>query len=143
MNLRFGHVCDYATIGNNGKLIIVGVFDTVIARLRDDEGNVRLPLCYLVFRLECSIAEGAQHQVMIRIVDEDGNEVAPMAGVGTRFRPHAPGRPLSANGIINLQIGVPREGDYMFEIHVDGAVIGEIPFYVVPVPPAPERPDAK
>lgn len=96
MDFRFGHLCDYATQGANGKAILVGVFDQII-----NTGNapVRLPLCFLVFKLECSIAEGGNHRIQFRL--KDGEEVTLKGDDGSdldfdlgtqNFSPSGPGR---------------------------------------------------
>jgi hypothetical protein len=135
MDFRFGHLCDYAGVGNAGKLILVGLFDSVFTATLD--GPVAIPRSFLVFRLECGVAEGAQHAVAIRLIDEDGEEMMSLPSAEARFFISAPGRPLTANVIAELDIAVPHIGDYTFEIVVDGRRLGEVPFYVVPRPQPP------
>jgi hypothetical protein len=137
MDLRFGHLCDYATQGAASKLVLVGLFDQLLHRTPDEP--IRLPLCYLVFKLECSLSEGSAHQIRLRLKDgeeitlrdEEGKEVDFDLGAQT-FKPSGPGRPLIFQMIMALGgLSFPSVDDYAFEIKVDEKVIGEIPLYVL------------
>jgi hypothetical protein len=144
MELRFGHLCDYAGFGAGGKLILVGLFNQV---MHAGALPISLPLSYLVFRVECSIAEGADHEVRVRLKDEDEITVVNDEGEpvdfslgAPRFTPSGPGRPLGAQVIFQVVgIALPRTGDYAFEIRIDGAIVGEVPLYAVELAPRPPQ----
>lgn len=129
MNFRYGHLCDYAGIGNGGKLILIGLFDSVFTVSPD--GPIRVPRSFLVFRAECSVAEGTQHEVTLRLLDADMTVLMALENIAAQFVTSGPGRPLGANIIAELEIEVPGIGDYTFEVVVDGRVLGELPLYVL------------
>jgi hypothetical protein len=142
MELRFGHLCDYATLGAAGKLVLVGVFDTLFWAEQDQA--VGVPLSHLVFKLECSIAEGPDHAIHVRLKDEDEQTLNDAEGkpmdwdTGMHvYQLSGPGRPLSRMVLLTLQgLTVPSYGDYAFEIKVDGQIVGQVPFFVTTPPPS-------
>ncbi len=77
--MRFGHLADYATVDQSGKLILGGVFDIVYAPDHDAEV---IPVQFmLVASLTCSLADGLEHEVAVRLCDGEeqtiGNEIDP------------------------------------------------------------------
>jgi hypothetical protein len=140
MDLRFGHLCDYATVGAARKLILVGLFDQVTTPATRE--RIVLPLCYLVFKVECSLYEGSEHQIQVRLKDDDETTLQDADGremdfdLGQqRFTPSGRGRPLSIQVTLPcVGLSVPTHGDYAFEILVGGARLGDVRFYVVEPP---------
>lgn len=128
--MPFGHLTDYATVDASGKLIIAGLFEIVYAP--SVEAEVVPVIFTLVARLECSIADGLQHDIRIRFLDGEEEQVGEEMPVGIiAFSPTGPGRPYAAHVMAKfggLQIrGVD---DYRFVILVDGEPAGAIPLYV-------------
>lgn len=72
IQLGFGHFADYASLLGDGKLILVGIFDLIWSNGTEP---VRMPDCWLVFRLTGSVADGTEHEFMMRVVDEDGDDM--------------------------------------------------------------------
>lgn len=134
MKLVFGHLCDYAAIGQAAKLILVGIFDTlyVPASTRDP---VDFPLSYLVLSLECSIAEGSEHDIAIELRDFDEDLIRdPWTIKPAIFGLSGPGRPLGVKVVFPvLDAKLPGIGDYKFTVLVDGAPIADVPIYVAPI----------
>jgi hypothetical protein len=130
VTMRFGHLTDYATTDAGGKLIIAGIFDIAYAASVDAE--VVGIIFTLVARLECSIADGLEHDIRIQFVDgeEELVGVEMPAGVIT-FSPTGPGRPFAANVVAKFA-GLPIRGadDYRFVLLVDGQAVGAVPLYV-------------
>jgi hypothetical protein len=138
MELRYGHLCDYAGLGAAGKIIVVGIYDTLFSN--DPTEVVGFPLSYLVFKLECSIAEGHEHTISVRLKDDDeetlpDGEGKPMEwGTGIHgFVLSGPGRPLIRIVLLPIHgLAIPGHGDYAFEVIVDEKKIGSVPFFVAP-----------
>jgi len=133
IKLAYGHLCDYATQTQNGKLVLVGVFDRIFAK---NPQKIQIPSCYLVFDLQCSVGDGPDHLVELELLNEDEVSVTPRTTLdGFLFKPNGPGLPMRGRGIMQLVgLGVPRYGDYHFRIYVDGAAVGELPLFVSPTP---------
>lgn len=136
--VAYAHLCDYAGLGNNGKPIVVGIFDTVYHA--DEAGPVAMPLCYFITKIEASLATGTEHEVSVVIRHEDGEIVHQVDFGSVQFQATGPGRPLSA-AVIMLVAGMPfpARGDYAFEVVVDrdGAEpAGAAPLYFLEAPPA-------
>jgi uncharacterized protein DUF6941 len=135
ITMKYAHFCDYAGLGNNGKPIVVGIFDQL--NIADGQPLV-MPLAFFITQLEASIADGAAHQISIVVRDEDGGEVHRVDFPTNNFLPAGPGRPLSAAVILGVPgLQFPRRGDYAFEVVVDGRRIGESPLYLMDAPPTP------
>jgi hypothetical protein len=100
---------------------------------RDPAKPITLPPTYIVAQLEASIAEGTEHEITIRLVDEDEQAVADPIKLGkVVFTPRGKGRPLGARIIAQfMNLTLPRVGDYLFKIDVNGIVVGELVLMVV------------
>lgn len=138
MILRFGLLADYATVGAGGKATIVHTFDQL--RPTPEKIGQPIPPCFLVARIEGSIADAGSHTLRIRLHDSDEN-VLPVEIVLEEFTLGitGPGLPLARQIIVPMEgIPMPQLGDYEFVFNVDEVEIGRVPFYVVPAIPAAE-----
>lgn len=137
VNLRFGHLADYATVNQQGKLILAGIFDVVLAQGDDTE---IVPVAFtLVAGLTCSLADGFDHQVSVRFCDAEEEQIGNEVPVGLMtFIPSGPGRPLTLNMLVRFA-GLQIRGvdDYNFVIVVDANPVGQIPLYVQRAPEMP------
>lgn len=137
--MRFGHLTDYATQESSGKLILAGLFEIVHAPTVEVE---LIPVAFtLVARLECSIADGLEHDIRIRFVDGEEEQVGDEVAIGSlSFSPTGPGRPYAAHVMARFGgLQVRGVDDYRFVILVDGGPIGEIPLYVQLGPGVPKE----
>lgn len=137
VRMPYGHLSDYATVDSARKLIVAGIFDIIYAPTADAEAAG--VLFSLVARLECSIADGLEHDIKIRFVDGEEELVGDEIAVGTiNFTPTGPGRPYAANVMARFA-GLKIRGvdDYRFVIVVDDRPVGSIPVYVQLAPEAP------
>ena len=128
--LQFGVLCDYATMAEGGKLVIVGVFD--LLTIPKDERQV-LPVSFmLVARLSCRIVDGSLHEISFKFVDEDEESVIEETSLGQRaFMSTGRGRPLAIQVIAQIHgFRVSGARDHRFVIRVDGEDVGEVPLYV-------------
>lgn len=136
MELRFAHVADYAAIGIDGKLTLVGAFDIIW----DNSGArpIAFPPFSLIVGFEASIAEGPEHRLGITLANDD--EVADSLAVEgvLHFRPHGPGHPARAHALLSFgpgAIAVPELGDYHFVFTIDGKRVGSHRVTVLAPPP--------
>lgn len=90
MDVRFAHLCDYASISREGKLSVMGIFSNINV----GELPARHPFMCLAFELELSYAEfGRKHTVEIKGVDADGgNQFLTMKGEMVINAPEQPRR---------------------------------------------------
>lgn len=133
MELRFAHLCDYAAPGAGGKPTLVGIFDVLFTRTPGQP--TKLPLCYVVARVQCSLFEGGDHAFRCDLRHEDGALVASIDLGTVKFLPAGPGRPLQFSAM--LQTGgmeLPAVGDYEFEFVVDGKLIGSTGLFLREAP---------
>lgn len=135
MELRFAHLADYAAADASGKLTIVGVFDIVWDGL--GKRPIPFPPFYLVAQLEASIAEGAEHTVEIRLVDDDERSVGGALSGTVHFRASGVGHPARGHLLLGFGpgfISAPELGDYHFRFFVDGHDIGALRVSVLAMP---------
>jgi hypothetical protein len=135
--MPFGHLADYATVDANRKLIIAGVFEIAYAPSIDAEV---VPVIFsLVARLECSIADGLEHDIRMRFMDGEEEQVGDEMALGiVTFTPTGPGRPYAANVMAKFGgLQVRGVDDYRFVILVDNRAVGTIPLYVQLAPEVP------
>ena len=136
--MPFGHLTDYAAVEVSNKLILAGLFEIVYAESAD--AQVVGVLFTLVAKLECSLADGLQHDIRIRFVDGEEELVGEEIAIGTLvFQPTGPGRPFAGNVLARFA-GLQIRGvdDYRFVIYADGQEVGSIPLYVQLAPGQPE-----
>lgn len=136
MKLIYGTLCDYAGPGANGKLIIVGAYDTVTdnAHLRP----IPFPPSYLLAIFEAHLAEGSPIPLSIKFQNQEGKDIlaAPIS-LPINFAMQGKGRPTRGTLIINLpQFKVPEQDTYAFEFFARDNHIGSVQVYVQEPPPA-------
>jgi len=100
MKVNFARLCDYAMIGNDGKLSVVGIFDQIGGK----SFPVVHPLAYLAFEIEFGSAEiGTSAHMEVQVRDADGGQIGKfsmeiqsggraMPGSSPRFRHFLPMR---------------------------------------------------
>lgn len=126
----------YAAISEDRRLTIAGTLDTIhVTRPHDaPDGDLVVPIppLYLISIAECGISEGTTHEASLRVLDDDGKQVADPASLGTwNFLINPYGRPMRFQQVLQLGgLVVPRAGDYAFELSVDGKVLGTAMLYV-------------
>jgi hypothetical protein len=130
MQKQLALIADSANISRENKLNILGEFDTLWAR----EVPIAWPVMWFVAKLKVEGADVGTRQLLLRIVDEDGNTVVPpLTGIleipapGEDFSGYFPSIPIVL-GVQNARF--PDFGAYSFELRVDDAILAEVPLYV-------------
>ena len=126
MDIQVAVLCDAAT-DNNGKLNILGTFDTIYtARLPEVH-----PQCSIAIRMTFNKVEEGAHKVKLNFVDEDGKSVMPPIEMPVEVQVPEETIFLSRNIIVNIQkLRFEKEGLYSIDIAVDGRQEGCIPLLV-------------
>jgi hypothetical protein len=134
MKVDFAVVCDYALVDQYGKLSVLGIFQHIwVAQFPTVH-----PRLHLVVRLKGKRTEVGRHQLLIRLVDDGGNEVLRGDGTVTFNEPPAGVLEMEAGTVLAFDVPFAREGRYQFEISVDGQVGTVVPISVsqAATPPA-------
>jgi len=130
MDIQVAVLCDAAT-DNNGKLNILGTFDTIFTK----EFPAIHPQCSIALRMTFNKVEEGKHTVRLIFVDEDGKGVMPNIDMPVEVTVPDDSIFISRNFIVNIQkLKFEREGLYSINIALDGRQEGGIPL-LVKLPP--------
>lgn len=133
MEVDLAVVADAANVSQEGKLNVLGVFDTIWAR----EFPFRHSAMVFVLRLRADFTEQGGHAMEVRLLDADGGQIFKAEGP-VKVPKGAPGRPARPHVILTLNaISFPRPGDYAFEVTLDGSHLKSVPLHVVEAPGRP------
>lgn len=118
MEVTLAVACDYASVSQDGKLSIMGVFQ----ELNPVALPTAVPQMFLVVSFEAGAAEfGTQKHVRIALLETDGTEVMAMEGPIVVEPPMHPGSYAYINQIVALQgLTFQHSGDHAFHILVNG-----------------------
>jgi len=143
MELRAFLIAEYAAnVAPENKLVIAGTYNTVqltrkpgISKEDAAKSPVIIPPFYLAAILECGIAEGLVHRAVLRLLDEDGRQLASPMDLGElKFVLNPHGHPMLFHQVLRVNgLPVPGPGDYSFELVVDGKRVGETSLYVTDI----------
>ena len=127
MRVTLALVADAANVSREGKLNILGVFDTIYTR----QFPTTHPQMQVVVRFEADPTEvGGERQVEIRVVDPDGDAVLRVPGTLT-VRAAVRGDRAQIDRIVALTgVTFPGPGRYALTIVVDGATAATVALYV-------------
>lgn len=143
MKVTLALLADGANVSREGKLNILGVFDTIHAK--------SFPVAHaqmrLVLRMEASPAElGKKHDIEIKLMDEDGVAVLGIKGQVTP-RGAPPGHPLKMDQVVSLNnVAFKKAGRYEFAILIDNDQKTTVPLIVSQIQqpgPGPEKESAE
>ncbi|UCC73762.1 MAG: hypothetical protein JSV86_04155 [Gemmatimonadota bacterium] len=127
MEVDLAVVADGANVSQEGKLNILGVFDTIWAR----EFPFRHAAMVFVLRVRADFTDRGVHQMQVRLMDADGAQLFKAEGP-LKVPGGAPGRPSKPHVIMGLSgITFPKPGDYSFEVLVDDRHMRSVPLYVM------------
>jgi hypothetical protein len=126
-------LADYANVSREGKLNILGIFDTIYA----PSFPTTHPHMQLVIRFEAAAAEaGSTRQVEVQLQDPDGDLLFRLPGAMTIQRGE-PGEAVRADHILALNnVNFAEPGRYAFRVLVDGEVAADVPLRIEALPTA-------
>jgi hypothetical protein len=133
VHLDFAVIADYALVDQAGKLSVLGIFQHVWVQ----QFPAMHPRLHLVLRLKGKRTEIGEHQVQIRLVDEQGTEVLGGNGAVNFAEPPAGVTDIEAGAILVFDVPLPHAGAYRFEITVDGETKAAVPLTASQLPPQP------
>ncbi len=123
-------IADAANVSQEGKLNILGVFDTIWAR----EFPFRHSAMVFVLRFTADFTEKGSHAMEVRLMDADGAQLfkaeGPLAVAGG-----VPGRPIKPHVVMGLSgVTFQKPGDYSFEVLLAGRHLRSVSLYVIEAP---------
>lgn len=131
MEVQLLQVADYASTSEDGKLSIMGIF----SRIKASAFPATHAEMVVVVQFSVPPAEyGRKFNVVIKLIDEDGQEIFPQTNLDQEAkRGHGFRVP---NTIIAKLCGVTfqKSGIYEVSVLVDGDTKGSVPFEVVAMP---------
>ncbi len=136
MNFDFGLLCDYAYIGDSAKFFIIGEFRYI----RAFDLPATHPKMSLALRITGYKNEGLEHKLRLMLVDADGNNVLPQLSQiegPIKFGDIGPASVGRIQAQVTMELGgikFEHEGDYRFDIFIDGQRLGGVPFHVMKIP---------
>lgn len=117
MDVTLALLCDSANVTDDGKLNVLGQFDTISA-IAFPTLN---PMMHLVLRFSATPAEAGQDRTLtIRLVNADGNTIGEVSGPLEVPNADGSGRLLTLQLIIPFPgMTFPEPGSYAFHILID------------------------
>ena len=136
MDIQIATLCDFAA-DYNGKLVISGTFDTLVARAVP----VVHPSCALAMRMCFTPEDAGRHKLSINIIDEDGESLDPNnMPIEPEFEVQVPKNVpfLTRNIVMNLQgLRFQKMGIFSIDIGCDGEILVRLPLRVLQVTQGP------
>ena len=137
VNVPIAVLAEYVNRTADGKLNIMGIYDTVYGA----ELPVEIPSMRLVMQMQTEPHDrGKEFLVRIRLDGPYGDNLLPHPLQRLIVPEHLSSR-VNYPQVVELNgMYVERFGDYVFTISVNDVEKARIPFYVVQRPPSQERP---
>jgi hypothetical protein len=135
MNIQVAVLCDAAT-DDNGKLNLLGAFDTIYAR----ELPAIHPQCAVALRVTFLGGDEGKRQLKLNFVDADGRAIMPPIDIPVEVALPEDMHFGTRNFIINIQqLKFEQPGLYSVDLSLDGQSQASIPLLVKHVPPGSEQ----
>ena len=136
MNIHVAVLCDAAT-DYNGKLNVLGTFDTIFA----PQFPAIHPQCSIALRISFDRIEEGTHKIKLNFVDEDGKLIMPSMDVPVELVFPDDSTFLSRNFIANIQqLKFEQPGLYSIDLAIDGRQMIGIPLSVRQMERPPQEP---
>ncbi len=133
MNIQTAVLCDAAT-DDNGKLNLLGAFDTIYAR----ELPAIHPQCAVALRVTFLAGDEGKRQLKLNFVDADGHAIMPPIEIPVEVALPDDMHFGTRNFIINIQqLKFETPGLFSMDVSLDGQPQANIPLLVKHVLPAP------
>jgi hypothetical protein len=131
MNVQVAVLCDAAT-DDNGKLNLLGSFDTIYAR----ELPAVHPQCAVALRVTFFSADEGSHKLKLNFIDADGRSIMPAIDIPVTVALPEDMHFGTRNFVVNIQqLKFEQPGLFSVDISLDGQSQAGIPLLVKHVPP--------
>jgi hypothetical protein len=127
MDIQVATLCDSA-MDYNSKLCVLGTFDTIGSRVLP----VVHPAAALALRICFRQADEGNHQLSIRLIDEDGNNSMQPLEAAIDIKLAEGAEFVTRNMILNFQpLRFEKAGLFSFEVALGGQTLASIPLRVI------------
>jgi hypothetical protein len=127
MNVTLAVLCDFASVTQEGKLNILGVFGEINPPFLP----FVMPQMFLVSSLTASAAEQRQKHLRVVLLGADGVEIFKAEQDVQLPVPLRPGLPINVNAIFGIAgLTFQQPGDYAFSIQIGGEEKASVPLHV-------------
>ena len=132
MDVSFLQVADYASMSQDGKLSIMGIF----SQINVPAFPAAHPQMFVVVQFSVPPGEyGRKFKLTVKLIDEDGQEVLSTPTLDQEA-PRGQGLSVYANVILRLiNVVFQKPGTYEFSAMVDGDTKGSMPLAVLQMGP--------
>ncbi|MEL6148943.1 MAG: hypothetical protein AAFR56_04900 [Chloroflexota bacterium] len=119
---------EYASVSNDGKLSLMGIFDSIQAATFPAAS----PRMYLVAQFKAEPDEyGRIFEVMFQLHNSNGDTLIQLSGAG-EVPDSEHNLSVLMNQVVTLNnVSFEAPGDYVFTAHIDGTEAARLPFVVV------------
>ncbi|NJD10186.1 MAG: hypothetical protein FIB01_06995 [Gemmatimonadetes bacterium] len=127
MDLTFAMLADHVAETKEGKLVIVGEFDTIGA----SQFPATHPAFFLVARFQGNASAARSHRLMVRLIGPDGRSALPQDAELHVQANRVHDNVARANVVLHfagLQFNQP--GLYHFQLQLDGVHAAEVPLHL-------------
>lgn len=127
MEIEIFTLSDFAQ-DNNGKLTIVGTFDSIHAK----QFPATHTACSVACRLRFAAKESGNHSFKLRLTAADGKELIKPVEGNMNIGAPANGQFSSVNFVINFnQLKFEKPGRYSFELLIDEEWVSGLPLFLL------------
>jgi hypothetical protein len=131
MNIQVAVLCDAAT-EDNGKLNLLGAFDTIFA----PQLPAVHPQCAVALRVTFMSGDEGERKLKLNFVDADGKSIMPPIEIPVSVSLPDDALFLTRNFIVNIQqLKFAEEGLYSVDVRLDDKSQGAIPLQIKLLPP--------
>ena len=127
MDVDLAVLADAANMTENGKLNILGAFDNFNL---GPSFPAQSPTFAIVARIVAHPSEFGGHDLVIRLADADGKELAKLEAHFEVARKRASAKPARIPVILQAQVKFQEPGEYVFDVLIDGRWEKTIPLEV-------------
>jgi hypothetical protein len=126
MNIQVAVLCDAAT-DDNGKLNLLGAFDTIYA----PQMPAVHPQCAVALRVTFAAGDEGQHKLALNFINADGRPIMQPIEIPVAVALPDEAHFLTRNFIINIQqLRFTEAGLYSVDVRLDGQTQANIPLLV-------------
>ena len=131
MNIQVAVLCDAATDDNNGKLNLLGAFDTIYA----PQMPAIHPQCAVALRATFQPGDEGNRQLTVNFINADGRAI--LQGIELQVSVTLPedAHFLTRNFIVNIQqLKFDEPGLYSVDVRMDNETVASVPLHVRQMP---------
>lgn len=133
MNIQVAVLCDAAS-DDNGKLYLLGAFDTIFA----PQFPATHPQCTVALRVTFVSGDEGNRKIKLNFVNADGRSIMPPIEIPVAVALPEDAHFLTRNFIVNIQgLKFPETGVYSVDVRLDDKSRAGIPLWVKNMPPRP------